>query len=531
MRMIPTDSSPRPTFWVLLFSLFLLTQIPAMAEFLSIDNVNLAFALDQFNPRAHQPQPPGYPLFVLFARSINFFFNDAEKTFTLIAVVVSGLCLPLAFSIGERMFSAWVGVAGAMLLLVNPPFWFSSLEGPIRPHLAFFSLLTAYFAWRSWHGEKSFVLWGAIALGVGSGFRPDLGAFLFPLWLLSAWMGTRSFAAVIKGLAVITVIVAAWLGGMAYAVGGLDELYRLNVSYVVEYPNSPSVAPGVSSSAWLRQFSRLVVWNGLALVAALWVLPIFVRARDRLGLLSTQSVFMVSWLLPGWLFQSVVHVGDPGHTLFSIPAVCILAAYVIYIGCQKMPDLREVVLGSAVVFGTMCFLGFFALPAAGEPAGGWRSLRNVFVFATHETSLGQLRYMDTTARLTMNELRQFTPADRPVVIVSSDVGRVNWFMNWRIARYYAPSQDFWILSDIDVPHRVSYARRNELRQNIEGLSVPVPQGGRIIWLLERDGAFHRALQQAQPELSGGAYLSYTDVPSDGQPFRVMDFEFVPGATH
>ena len=55
-------------FWVVAFSLLLLTRIPAMANYLSIDNVNLAFSLDKFDPRVHQPQPPGYPFFVLLGK-------------------------------------------------------------------------------------------------------------------------------------------------------------------------------------------------------------------------------------------------------------------------------------------------------------------------------------------------------------------------------------------------------------------------------------------------------------------------------
>src|SRR3954463_12709023 len=53
-------------FWIVIFGLFLFTRIPAMSQYLSIDNANLAFSLDKFDPRPHQPQPPGYPLFVVF---------------------------------------------------------------------------------------------------------------------------------------------------------------------------------------------------------------------------------------------------------------------------------------------------------------------------------------------------------------------------------------------------------------------------------------------------------------------------------
>ena len=58
------DRHDPKVFWIVMVVLLLLSRIPAMATYLSIDNVNLAFSLHKFDPRVHQPQPPGYPFFV-----------------------------------------------------------------------------------------------------------------------------------------------------------------------------------------------------------------------------------------------------------------------------------------------------------------------------------------------------------------------------------------------------------------------------------------------------------------------------------
>src|SRR5438270_7079311 len=102
-------------FAILILALLLLTRIPAMASYLSIDNVNLAFSLEKFDPRIHQPQPPGYPFFVAFGKIVNVVFRDPERTFVAISIVVSALCLPIAFLLAQRMFSAWAGAAAAFL--------------------------------------------------------------------------------------------------------------------------------------------------------------------------------------------------------------------------------------------------------------------------------------------------------------------------------------------------------------------------------------------------------------------------------
>src|SRR5262245_44079187 len=253
MTDVQTSRKVDLVFWTVVIGLFLITRVFAMAEYLTIDDVNLAFSLEKFDLRLHQPQPPGYPLFVLFARAINLFFNDAHTTFAVASILACGLCLPLTFAVGQRLFNRWTGMTATLLFAVNPPFWFGSLEGPLRPHLALFSLLTAYCCWRGWHGEKRFVLWGAVALGVGSGFRPDLGPYLLPLWLLSAWMGTRSLVAIARGLAVIAAIVFAWVAGMAYAVGGFSALYQINAAYAVDQTVGASAVFGRGQPLSLRR--------------------------------------------------------------------------------------------------------------------------------------------------------------------------------------------------------------------------------------------------------------------------------------
>src|SRR5215469_4118582 len=102
-------------FWIAVCVLLLLTRLPAMASYLSIDNVNLALSLEKFDPRIDQPQPPGYPLFVLSGRIVNFFVRNAERTFAVISIMVCALCLPVAFALGRRMFSGWAGAAAVLL--------------------------------------------------------------------------------------------------------------------------------------------------------------------------------------------------------------------------------------------------------------------------------------------------------------------------------------------------------------------------------------------------------------------------------
>jgi hypothetical protein len=512
-------------FWIAVLALLLLSRIPVMASYLSIDNVNLALSLEKFDPRIHQPQPPGYPFFVLLGRIVNFFVRNEERTFVVISLLVSGLCLPAAFALGKRMFSRWAGAAAVLLLLVNPVFWHSNLDGPLRPHLALFSLLTAYCCWRCWNGEKQFAIWAAVALGIGSGFRPDLVAFLFPLWLISSWVGTRSWKVMLQSAAVLAGIGFIWAGALVVAMGGVHTFYKVMMDYAVDQSKPESIVLGSSILAWLKQTNRLVIWNGLALVTWIWALPFYFRNRERLLLTSAQGVFFFVWLVPGLIVQALVHIGAPGHTLFSVVGLCVLGGYVL-----SLMRGREVLLSVALVLNAMLFLDFLALPDAVSSTDHQApSFKNALMYGTYEASIGMVRSLDDVARISLKEIREFTPADRPSVIVTTDLNGDQWFLHWQIARYYLPTQDIWVLYNGAPRKRAEHIRRDqtlETRNLSVPVTVPIFREGRILWLIEPESPIYKQLAATQ-KLKGGKYVFYSDITADSPPIRIDDFEIVP----
>src|SRR2546425_49782 len=512
------------TFAILILALLLLTRLPAMAEYFTIDNVNLAFSLEKFDPRIHQPQPPGYPFFVFFARIVNVIFGNAERTFVVVSLVVSAAACYVAFALAGRMFSRWAGAAGAVLLLVNPVFWHSSLDGPLRPNLALFSLLTAYCCWRCWNGEKRFAYWGAVALGVGSGFRPDLVAFLLPLWFLSSWAGTKSWRSVVQGAILLAAIICVWIGALLIAMGGFENFRTVMLGYALEQSGQGSVMFGSSIVAWIRQINRLIIWNGLAVVAWIWVvLFCFFNSPPQLKSFSTAGFFFV-WLVPGLFIQALVHVDAPGHTLFSVAALCVLGGYVV-----SLIPLRDFALGAAVLVNAIIFLDFFPLPAgAVNTPNRTPSIKNAALFGSFETSLGMLRGLDDITRTTLKEIDEFTPKDRPSLIISTNTHVDQWFMNWRIGRYYLPKKDFWILYNNTVPKRVEHIRRDrvlEARENAP-LEIPIFGEGRVLWLIEPESAFQKHVAASQ-KLMGGKYVFYSDISRESLPFTIDGVTIVP----
>ena len=537
------------TFAILILALLLLTRLPAMGEYFTIDNVNLALSLEKFDPRIHQPQPPGYPFFVFFARIVNVIFRNAERTFIAVSLVVSAAACCVAFALAGRMFSRWAGASAAFLLLVNPVFWQASLDGPLRPHLALFSLLTAFCCWRCWNGEKQFAYWGAVALGVGSGFRPDLIAFLSPLWFFSTWAGTRSWRIVFRACVLFVGIVGVWLGALIIAMGGIRTFTGVMLGYAVEQSGQGSAVFGSSMVAWLRQINRLVIWNALAVVGWIWALPFVLRSQPSIEASPYRSrdsrhpdasdsfelsrlpssarrgmiaAFFFIWIIPGLIIQAIVHVDAPGHTLFSVPALCVLGGYVL-----SRLRASEFALGASLLVNALFFLDFFPLPAAVNDPNRIPSIKNAILFGSFEASIGQVRYLDETTRSTLKEIQNFVPKDRPSLIITTDAYVDQWFMNWRIGRYYLPQKDFWILQNNTKPNRVERVRRDLVMEARETpLEIPIFREGRILWLIEPGSALHKHIAAVQ-NLMGGKYVFYSDITPDSPPFTIDGVQIIP----
>ncbi|MBP1624142.1 MAG: hypothetical protein H6Q07_2162, partial [Acidobacteria bacterium] len=508
--------------------LLLFSRIPLMAEYFSIDNVNLAFALEKFDPRVHQPQPPGYPLFVLFAYLVHFVLRDAWRTFAVISILASALSLWAGYLLGRRMFSPWAGAAATCLLLVNPAVWQADIDGPLRPFLTLFSLVTAYCCWRCWNGEKRFAMWGAVALGIGGGFRPDLIAFLFPLWLVSSWVGTRSLRTVLQAGAVLCEIVAVWVGATIIAMGGLQTFRNIMSSYIADWSLYSAAEPGTSILGWLRHKNRLFIWNGIGVLTWIWAVPFcfFNRQRQPLGM--ARVAFFALWILPGVILQAATHFASPGHTLFSVAALCVIGGYVL----SSAPS-RYVVTGAALLLNAVMFLNVFGLPevASKEEASKTPgpSLKNAVHVGIYESSVGFVRHIDGVTRDGLSEIEKFTPSDRPSVIVTTDSYSQRWFMNWRIGRYYLPKRDFWVMEETRGKKRVLRIRRDKVLVNRSyPLTIPVSREGRVLFLLEPDGPFYAELAKAVP-LKGGTYVSYVDITPDSPVIQVDEFEIIPSS--
>lgn len=518
---------------ILLVSITRWPLIPA--HLFSFDSVNLSLALREFDPTRNQPQPPGYPFFVIEARLVQSLFGTPERTFMILGIVVCGLAVGMLYLLGKRMFSSCIGAAAAALLFVNPPFWFSGLTSPLRPHMALISILVAYCCWRACCGEGRYFEWASLVLGVGGGFRPELLWFLFPLWVWTAWH-CRQMPRLIRGGLLLGLATIAWLAVLAMASGGIMRMLLSFSEYLYTQTSDTSLLLNPADS-WRRTAGRAIVWTGLGTVPWLWTLPFGWLERRSWQDSSGRLAFLSLWFLPGFLFHFAVHIADPDHALSTIPALCLLGGVCLWSAEQALsrrwlPELNGsgYLVWIVLVGNLVLFFGQFPIPQR-DAAGsfrGWSSVSDATLIGTYESSYARVRWIEQMTDLGLIEIgRLKSSTQRPVLIVWARDGEPVW----RKICYYLPSEKVLVLEEKNDPGIVASAARlwsgNYPLAEYQGTSpirVPIPKDSRLIWVIGSNQA--DSLKQVI-SLQSSSSLYYTDLAADAQPFRWKSFEFVP----
>src|SRR5690348_6828102 len=96
----------------------------APGQLLTFDDVNLAYSIGHFDVRVSQPQPPGYPLFVMEMRLLHWLrFRRPEHILLALGIAGSIAALVLLALFGNSMMGGLSGFCAASLLLFHPVFW------------------------------------------------------------------------------------------------------------------------------------------------------------------------------------------------------------------------------------------------------------------------------------------------------------------------------------------------------------------------------------------------------------------------
>lgn len=568
----------RPWFLVLFFGLLILwTRYPlAPGQLFSWDDINLAYSIGHFDIRASQPQPPGYPLFVVQMRVLYWLrFRRPESILLALGLAGSVAVLVLMVRTGNRIFGGNAGFWASLLFVLHPVFWHSGLVSALRIQLALLSLAVGLSCWRAWRGEPRWVLWSALVLGIGSGVRPEAGPVLFPLWAVCAWRAPVSWRERWQALGAMAAGVLLWLLPAMWASGGPYAFVKTSLDYISDQASGTSGLFGATDLKWQTTFWRLVVWTFCGLLGAAMPAVLSWRRREGWGIGWNRAVFLVLWFVPAFTFAVSVHIEDPGQALGMTVVVALYCGYLVErsldILAVWISRLHALVLALwALAIGWVLGAHFTVAPilvvwipllslAAGAalkiaqtknagyparwifipvlvapplflgatlfhpnmgwyypPAPSWPN--QALAGINNALSLSSFQHIHDTLATDDQTFRQVLrlAAERP--------GRTNvvWedgLASWRKTAYYAHDVPLLVLEHRKIragsPPVVARWRGPTLEKRLDGappLAIQVPAGSRIVWLLNPRTPFYSAVMQ-NFALTAAGPIWYTDLPA------------------
>jgi len=400
-----------------LFALALATRLPFRSHMLHHwDSLNYALALEHYDVRLHQPQPPGYVLYVALGFVVNLIFRDPQRSYVALSVLCSGLAAAGLYLLGQRMYGRKVGLIAGVFLLVSPSFWF---YGEIAmPHTvdAAMVILVAYLAYRVREGEERLLLPLSIALGLAGGVRQQTLLFLLPLCAYCV-RGIRA-SRLAGALTVLIMVSLAWLWPMVHLSGGIAGYKAALMGLGARLWQGTSVFSATGMGGVARNAVRLTKytaygWNVMAIPPLLWIAR---KWRWKVQAI-THGQFLGVWIAPPLLFYLLIHMGNPGLVFVYLPALMLASAVALVQLGDRMSKPRQWVAAAAFAAVLVASLQFLALP---EHPFGPSDGRYLTRQAIEER--------DEFLEQAMATIRQDFPADSTIILATQ----------WRHAAYYLP---------------------------------------------------------------------------------------------
>jgi 4-amino-4-deoxy-L-arabinose transferase-like glycosyltransferase len=375
-----------------------------------LDSVNFALAINRFDPRVHQPHPPGYFLYICLGRLLNFVVHDANLALVLVSLLASVATVILIYMLALEWFGPRAATFAGLLFLFSPLAWFHGTVALTYSVEAAASALMGLLCWRIDRGRTGFSLPTAVLLGITAGIRPSSILFLGPLFLFS--LRRAPIRKILAAVLALGLTLIAWFVPMIQASGGLGAYFGALRSLWLMVPSKGTVFNSSPITSVARAMTIVFIYFlcfGAAVLAPLGAAS-SPEPADK-----SKKIFTAVWIVPGLCFFTFIFLKlvNSGYLLLVAAPACVwlgawLAAWYDHAAWPKL--LKQVTVLAGAMVNVLIFLAFPAYCS-------YRSVRHFEAELQQvETAIPQLG----------------TPHD--LLIVSFD----NHFLGYRHAGYYLP---------------------------------------------------------------------------------------------
>lgn len=277
------------------------------------DSVQFVMGLEEYSIPAHQPHPPGYPLYIFIGHIFYFFIGDSLTTFTLISAIFGTLALIPTYLISKEIFDERVGLLSAVLLSFAPAQMLFSEVVMTDIVSLFFVTFTAYLLYLGIRSTK-YLYFGALMVGITAGIRMTDIIMVTMLLLILLYMKDLR-KCFISGLLVL-IGISAWLIPITLHTG-LDTLISVQRSQWSYASGEASTLSSLGGLSLLNLFLTFKVYinlliEGWSYAILVFILAVFallsVKLRRNTNItcntLQFGAIFILCWLLIYLLFSN-----------------------------------------------------------------------------------------------------------------------------------------------------------------------------------------------------------------------------------
>ncbi len=314
--------------------------------------------MGRFDPRTHQPHPPGYFLYICMGRMINFFVHDANLALVLLSIAAGMGTVILIYLLALEWFGERAAIFAGLFFLFSPLAWFHGTVALTYGIEAFFSALMGYMCWHIDRGKAKSILPTAILLGISAGIRPSSLLFLGPLFLFSLRRAT--IKRILLGCTALALTLIAWFVPMIWASGGADAYFGALVSLWRLVPSKDTVYNSSPATSIAR--ACVIVFIGFLCFGASLLASLGVRYKSTPAD-PAKKHFTAAWMLPALCFFTFIFLKfvNSGYLLLLVaPASIWLGSWAAewYEHSAWPKSLKYAAIGIGVVANIFIFLAF-----------------------------------------------------------------------------------------------------------------------------------------------------------------------------
>jgi hypothetical protein len=271
------------------------------------DEMLFLLGLRDYDVALHHPHPPGFPLFMLFARVLVSLGAEPFRALQSLNVAAAIAIVPAMIFFGRELRLPFgTNLGAAILFAFFPNIWFFGGTGFSDVVAIILAVVSIAVLLRGARSSGAFVL-GALLLAIAAGFRPQNLLVGFVPLLIAAWFRYRAqkIGSIVAGVTLLTMLVVVSYAGAIAATGNWPR-YRDAVlahqRYLSEVdsflsPTRPSLGR-VADDFFVRPFRvspinvALTILAVFSLVMAVW--------RRQWPVLVAVAAFGPFWIL-AWL--------------------------------------------------------------------------------------------------------------------------------------------------------------------------------------------------------------------------------------